>query len=303
LPVIAGEPSDCGFDHCGCNSNRPFSSNAADQHSSYMQDMTSTTATTQVDELHTFHAPSATDSRGPCPGLNTLANHGYIPRDGTHIGCVELIHALHKVYGLSIPLGTMLTAVAMMECGHISPSSGLSFDLASLLHAGIDHDASLVVDNPNAQGQMSAAVDPVLLQDLVSKSSDGKGLTLEDIARVRVNREAGLEKPLDSLHAFIAQGEAGLLLGLFGKDEEVPIQWAKQFLGEHKLPEDWKKPTHLEGFVKAIKDAKAVQDAMEDIKKLPPPAAAAVTEWPDVVPTRGWGGGFFQRIRDMWCMF
>ena len=29
-----------------------------------------------------YMAPKATDSRGPCPGLNTLANHGYLPRDG-----------------------------------------------------------------------------------------------------------------------------------------------------------------------------------------------------------------------------
>lgn len=29
-----------------------------------------------------FRAPKKTDSRGPCPGLNLLANYGYLPRDG-----------------------------------------------------------------------------------------------------------------------------------------------------------------------------------------------------------------------------
>ena len=29
-----------------------------------------------------FKRPKATDSRGPCPGLNLLANYGYLPRDG-----------------------------------------------------------------------------------------------------------------------------------------------------------------------------------------------------------------------------
>ena len=29
-----------------------------------------------------FIAPTATDQRGPCPGLNAAANHGYLPRDG-----------------------------------------------------------------------------------------------------------------------------------------------------------------------------------------------------------------------------
>lgn len=34
------------------------------------------------DPAHPFIAPKPTDMRGPCPGLNTLANHGYIPRNG-----------------------------------------------------------------------------------------------------------------------------------------------------------------------------------------------------------------------------
>lgn len=29
-----------------------------------------------------FKAPGPDDSRGPCPGLNLLANYGYLPRDG-----------------------------------------------------------------------------------------------------------------------------------------------------------------------------------------------------------------------------
>jgi len=31
---------------------------------------------------YTFQAPGAGDSRGPCPGLNLLANYGYLPRNG-----------------------------------------------------------------------------------------------------------------------------------------------------------------------------------------------------------------------------
>jgi hypothetical protein len=31
---------------------------------------------------YTFQAPGPGDSRGPCPGLNLLANYGYLPRDG-----------------------------------------------------------------------------------------------------------------------------------------------------------------------------------------------------------------------------
>jgi unspecific peroxygenase len=31
------------------------------------------------DAAHPFKAPKSTDLRGPCPGLNTLANHGVSP--------------------------------------------------------------------------------------------------------------------------------------------------------------------------------------------------------------------------------
>ena len=31
---------------------------------------------------HAFVPPSTNDLRGPCPGLNALANHNYLPHDG-----------------------------------------------------------------------------------------------------------------------------------------------------------------------------------------------------------------------------
>lgn len=34
------------------------------------------------DPDHQFQAPGPTDVRGNCPTLNTLANHGYLSRDG-----------------------------------------------------------------------------------------------------------------------------------------------------------------------------------------------------------------------------
>jgi hypothetical protein len=31
---------------------------------------------------HVWKAPGKDDQRGPCPGLNALANHGYLPHNG-----------------------------------------------------------------------------------------------------------------------------------------------------------------------------------------------------------------------------
>ncbi len=35
-----------------------------------------------VSGSHAFKAPGSGDLRGPCPGLNALANHGYLPHNG-----------------------------------------------------------------------------------------------------------------------------------------------------------------------------------------------------------------------------
>lgn len=35
-----------------------------------------------VTGAHAFKAPGSTDQRGPCPGLNAMANHGYLPHNG-----------------------------------------------------------------------------------------------------------------------------------------------------------------------------------------------------------------------------
>lgn len=35
-----------------------------------------------VTGAHAWVAPKHSDQRGPCPGLNALANHGYLPHNG-----------------------------------------------------------------------------------------------------------------------------------------------------------------------------------------------------------------------------
>ena len=41
-----------------------------------------------------YAAPGPGDVRSPCPGLNTLANHGFIHRDGRNMTVPHLINGL-----------------------------------------------------------------------------------------------------------------------------------------------------------------------------------------------------------------
>ncbi|KAJ7304862.1 oxidase-like protein [Mycena albidolilacea] len=61
---------------------------------------------------HSFQAPGPDDLRGPCPGLNAMANHNFIP----HNGIVPFTTALSqssKVFGLGVLPGTVATALAV----------------------------------------------------------------------------------------------------------------------------------------------------------------------------------------------
>ncbi|KAG4425993.1 hypothetical protein IFR04_000937 [Cadophora malorum] len=61
---------------------------------------------------HAFVAPNlaAGDQRGPCPGLNAMANHGYLPHNG--VGShTDFIKGTFDVFGMSADLSGFLTVL------------------------------------------------------------------------------------------------------------------------------------------------------------------------------------------------
>ncbi|KAF5646412.1 apo9 cpo9 [Fusarium tjaetaba] len=67
---------------------------------------------------HPFKAPGKTDQRGPCPGLNTLANHGYIPRNGiATIGQIQAGTA--KLFNMGADLSALLAVGGAVVGGDI----------------------------------------------------------------------------------------------------------------------------------------------------------------------------------------
>ncbi|KAI5356853.1 Putative chloroperoxidase [Septoria linicola] len=59
---------------------------------------------------HAFVAPQGDDQRGPCPGLNAMANHGYLPHNGvgTHL---DFITGTFNAFGMSADLSGFLTVL------------------------------------------------------------------------------------------------------------------------------------------------------------------------------------------------
>jgi hypothetical protein len=53
-------------------------------------------------DIGVFMPPLDSDIRSPCPGLNSLANHGYLPRDGKNIHATDIVTAMDKYLGIAV---------------------------------------------------------------------------------------------------------------------------------------------------------------------------------------------------------
>ncbi|USP76717.1 aromatic peroxygenase [Curvularia clavata] len=71
-----------------------------------------------VNAKYPFQAPGPTDQRGPCPGLNTLANHGYIPRNG--IATIGQIQAgTQALFNMGADFSALLATGGAIDGGDI----------------------------------------------------------------------------------------------------------------------------------------------------------------------------------------
>lgn len=71
---------------------------------------------------YTFQAPGPGDSRGPCPGLNLLANYGYLPRNG-YVNYGQVVDATARGFNMGADLATVLAVFAILADGDIATES------------------------------------------------------------------------------------------------------------------------------------------------------------------------------------
>ncbi|KAJ7731075.1 Chloroperoxidase [Mycena metata] len=69
------------------------------------------------DADHPFIAPGPNDQRGPCPAMNTLANHAYIPRNGI-VSFEEAILGTMEGLNMDISIVGPLAANALLMRGN-----------------------------------------------------------------------------------------------------------------------------------------------------------------------------------------
>lgn len=99
------------------------------------------------DADHPWQPPPPGAKRGPCPGLNTLANHGYIPRSGL-VNPIELIVGTFVGLNLSPDLSAILAVISFVTMGDLlqmtlSIGDRYGFGAGLNMHGILEGDASV----------------------------------------------------------------------------------------------------------------------------------------------------------------
>ncbi|KAF7307835.1 hypothetical protein MKEN_01143700 [Mycena kentingensis (nom. inval.)] len=160
-----------------------------------------------------WRAPTASDSRSPCPGLNTLANHDILPRSGRNITHSMLASIFENFFNFQEPL-----AIGVANASNLFLRADGTFDLHdTTVHGVIEHDASYVHDDtPAGEKFGTAETNMTKAELLVGLSADGVLMTAKDLGVARYLLERALVTPLDALHQMAANGEGPLAMSAFG---------------------------------------------------------------------------------------
>ncbi|KAL6712909.1 hypothetical protein ACLMJK_009464 [Lecanora helva] len=222
-----------------------------------------------------YARPQPGDLRSPCPGLNALANHGYLPRDGRNMHYPETFDALGQ-FGLSWFFKWLLAWPTFLERKQIKDKRGfwafiknprlyllnrfggalakfgcrfpgqIDSDRKNWInldqtqqHEAIEVDVSLTrLDH--AQGD-NHSLQQKLLKDLLASSTNGKTITFNDFVEFR--RQRYEQQKRDNPNLFFHDHELGIgcgniamLLKVFGNGKEVPIEYMKAFFQDERLP-------------------------------------------------------------------
>ncbi|KAJ7576615.1 Cloroperoxidase [Mycena floridula] len=197
------------------------------------------------DSTHQWTAPTSTDLRGPCPGLNTLANHGFLPRDGRGLTLETIIQAATDGFNIQHDVLIFAAKLGLMTSGALD-----TFTLDDIkLHNTIEHDASvsrgdfalgdnvhfnetifqaLANSNPGVDFYNATSAGQVMKQRLEESQATNPQL-------INTSKEFG-----------IRSGESALYLSVMGNPMTgvAPKNFVNIFFREERMPveEGWTRP-------------------------------------------------------------
>ncbi|KAI1810711.1 Cloroperoxidase [Poronia punctata] len=218
-------------------------------------------------DIKPYIKPKSTDSRSPCPMLNTLANHGYLPHDGHNITAEEIGSAILSSTNWSADFGLGPATTALKNLNQTTLSLS---DLDS--PAGGEHPASLTrADSPSDSNNIDVSrVHALLLAD------NEKYLTIESVARSRNRVEEESADIVTGDDIAVGRAEAALMMLLMrdtsSYSSSLPLRAPKDrtrvWLLEEKFPVDqgWRPAKELLELDAVGPVSEAIAEAQDALK-------------------------------------
>ncbi|EMF08858.1 Cloroperoxidase [Sphaerulina musiva SO2202] len=198
--------------------------------------------------FETWQAPGPGDVRSPCPALNSLANHGFLPHSGKGITLPVAVSGFKRALNIADDFTTVLWTAAFLVSK--DPASA-TWDLSDVVQHNfpIEHDASLSRQDAffgNQQPFNQTIFDTVL--SFYANETD---------ATIPIQAKAKYSRTLDSqtrnpkfqygLREFIlSYGENALFLSTMGDPSTgvAPLEYVKVLFEQERLPyaEGWRVP-------------------------------------------------------------
>ncbi|KAH8828302.1 Peroxidase, family 2-domain-containing protein [Flagelloscypha sp. PMI_526] len=199
-------------------------------------------------DKHAFVPPAQGDSRSPCPWINALANHDYLPHNGKDISIPQMLDAVQDVFNVDPSV-----VVLFAKLGVIASPNASTFSLGDLaLHGAIEHDASI------SRGDFNSGDNSKFNEQLYgTMTASNKGKDFYDTTSAASVMEQKFNFSKQNNPKFVGNGkeiafratEAALYLTVMGdaKKAQAPKRVVDTIFREDRLPfaEGWKKPTVL----------------------------------------------------------
>ncbi|KAI3316920.1 Cloroperoxidase [Xylariaceae sp. AK1471] len=188
--------------------------------------------------LGDFQPEKLTDTRGVCPMLNTLANHGFLPRNGRDIDVNQTVYALNEALNLTPDFGQFLFSAGRLA--NPEPNA-TTFNLDHLnRHDFFEHDGSLSRQDAYF-GQWSRFNQTVWDWTLETWPDDI--LDIKSVANARAQRQitSNLTNPeysLSQVGYLFSVAESSALLSIIGNkiSQTTPKKFVDYLFVNERLP-------------------------------------------------------------------
>jgi hypothetical protein len=209
-----------------------------------------------------WSAPGPNDFRSPCPGLNTLANHGAFPHSGKGLTKDIIVNGLSGVYNLSPFLaGTLFENAALaLNLAEVGSSGQREIDLKVIReHGVIEHDASLSRYDYGDAGKDNFTPQEALVTQLKSFAVNGfldwTGIAKARLLRIQQEQKSDPTFQNGLKESTLAIGECIFVIRILGDGDKIPVQWIDSWFLKEQIPQGWKAPSSQYGLLQIASDA------------------------------------------------